>query len=277
MLVANPGNTAFDGALILAPEKIGARNADFVQPIFLAPHSSRWVQFYVLTGNGTEGRGVAAVAAAIGSAWPLDPVKGGPPACVWLHDTDSPFAVSGSLRSPFPGPTLPDGGVGVSSEGLDAVVLDHAPQWEPVRREAFLDWVKLGGTVHLLPGADGKLPVFGAGLEVLDTPENMISVGLGQVVHHTIAPQEMSERFLADHGFHPRTISNAQNPLIYDFDGPIFRKLGSLTKPNVSWALVNLLVLAYVAVIGPVHNYYRRRLDYRVSILVFLGLCGRVL
>jgi len=267
VLVSNPGNGAFDGALILSPEGIGVRSAEFVQPIFLAPHTSRWVQFYVLTGNGTEGEELR-WGRGDRERWPLDPVKGAPPACVWLRDTDSPFAVAGSLKS-FPDQLFPT--TASAAEGLDAVVLDHVPRWEPARREAFLVWVKLGGIVHLLPGADGKLPVFGAGLEALDTRENIASVGLGRVVHHTIVPQEMSEGFLADHGYHPRTIVNTQNPVLFDFDGPIFRKLGSLTKPKVSWSLVNLLVLAYVAAIGPVHNYYRRRLDYRVSILVFLG------
>jgi hypothetical protein len=54
-------------------------------------------------------------------------------------------------------------------------------------------------------------------------------------------------------------------------DGTFFRDLSSLTRPKVSWSLINLLMIAYVVVIGPVHNRYRRRMDYRVSILVFLG------
>src|SRR5262249_51235737 len=73
------------------------------------------------------------------------------------------------------------------------------------------------------------------------------------------------------HGFPARTLENAKSPIVYDFEGSLFRSLSSLTRPKVNWAIINLLMIAYVAVIGPVHNYFRRRLEYRVSILVFLG------
>jgi hypothetical protein len=108
-------------------------------------------------------------------------------------------------------------------------------------------------------------------LESLNSQDDIISVGSGRVIHHKVAAQDMSELFLSRAGYPPRTVAEAKTPAIYDFEAPIFRNLGSLTKPKVSWPLVNLLVLAYVAAIGPVHNYYRRRLDYRVSILAFLG------
>jgi hypothetical protein len=39
----------------------------------------------------------------------------------------------------------------------------------------------------------------------------------------------------------------------------------------VSWTVIHLLALAYIGVIGPLHFRYRRKLDYRVSILAFLA------
>jgi len=150
-------------------------------------------------------------------------------------------------------------------------VLDHVPNWEAARREAFLDWVKLGGTVHLLPGADGGLPVFGENLRDLDTKEEVTRLGAGRIVHHAIASREMSAKYLAGHGYPARIIEDTRNPSIYDLEGTLFRDLSSLTRPKVSWIFIDLLMIAYVAVIGPVHNYYRRRLEYRVSILAFLG------
>jgi hypothetical protein len=267
VLVANPGGAPFDGTLVLSSEAMDMRRASYAEPVYLAPNTSRWVQFYVLTGNGTNAEELS-WGRSEHDHWQLDPVKGGPPACVWLRDTENPFAVSGALRS-FPDQLFPT--TASAAEGLDAVVLDHAPQWEPARREAFLNWVKLGGTVHVLPAADGKWPVFGAGLEALDSRDEIAPIGSGRVVHHQVAAQEMSESFLSRAGYPPRIVAESRTPIIYDFEAPIFRTLGSLTKPKVSWPLVNLLVLAYVAAIGPVHNYYRRRLDYRVSILAFLG------
>lgn len=269
VLVSNPANLAFDGTLSLeSAEGPGARGASYVQPVFLAPHTSRWVQFYVRAGSGV-GRYELRWGRGTKDAYEFDePPNVGPPACVWLRDLDSPFAAGGSLKS-FPDQLFPT--TAVAAESLDAVVLDHIPNWEPARREAFLEWVKLGGTVHLLPAPKGALPVFGEGWKELDSDQEVTHIGRGLVVHHSVAPQEVSEKYLTERGYPPRTIENPKNPAIYDYENIFFRDLSSMTRPKVSWTLINLLMLAYVAVIGPVHNYYRRRLDYRVSLLIFLG------
>lgn len=270
VLVSNPSNLAFDGALTLLPESTapGGSGASYVQAVFLAPRTSRWVQFYVQTG-GVVGRYSLRWGRGTKDTYDFDEVVNtGAPPCVWLRDLESPFAAGGTLKS-FPDQLFPTSAMG--AEGLDAVVLDHVPNWEPARREAFLDWVRLGGTVHLLPGADGALPVFGEGLKELDTKDEVTRLGAGRVVHHAVSAREVSVRYLADHGFPGRTIETAKSPAIYDMDGTFFRDLSSLTRPKVTWPLINFLMIAYVVVIGPVHNYYRRRMDYRVSILVFLG------
>ena len=270
VLVSNPGNLAFDGMLTLSPEVggPGAHGASYVQPIFLAPHTSRWVQFSVQTGGGGGRYGLSWGRGANDSYDLEERASNGPPACIWLRDLENPFTAGGSLKS-FPDQLFPTSAP--AAEGLDAVVLDHVPNWEPARREAFLDWVKLGGTVHLLPGADGALPVFGDDLRELDTKDDVIRLGAGRVVHHAITAREMSEKYLTEHGYPARIVENTKNPSIYDLEGTLFRDLSSLTRPKVNWWFIDLLMIAYVAVIGPVHNYYRRRLDYRVSILVFLG------
>lgn len=270
VLVSNPSNLAFDGAITLQPESSapGGAGASFVQPVFLAPRTSRWVQFYVQNASGVGhyslrwGRGVKDV-------YDLDDTaNAGAPACVWLHDLESPFAAGGTLKS-FPDQLFPTTAVG--ADGLDAVVLDHAPKWEPSRREAFLDWVKLGGTLHLLPAADGALPIFGDDLKELDTKDEVTRIGAGRVVHHTVNARDVSAQYLADRGYPARTFELTKSPVVYDMDGTFFRDLSSLTRPKVSWPLINFLMIGYVLVIGPVHNYYRRRMDYRVSIAAFLG------
>jgi hypothetical protein len=270
VLVSNPGNLAFDGTLTLSPEVggTGAHGASYVQPIFLAPHTSRWVQFYVQTGGGGGRYGLSWGRGAHDSYDLEEHASNGPPARVWLRDLENPFTAGGSLKS-FPDQLFPTSAP--AAEGLDAVVLDHVPNWESARREAFLDWVKLGGTVHLLPGADGSLPVFGEDLRELDTKDAVARIGAGRIVHHAVAPREMSAKYLAEHGYPARIVENTKNPSIYDLEGTLFRDLSSLTRPKVNWVFIDLLMVAYVAVIGPIHNYYRRRLDYRISILVFLG------
>jgi len=270
VLVSNPGNSTFDGALSLESSDgpTGGRGASYMRPVYLAPRTSRWVQFFVRTG-GQAGRYQLRWGRSVKELYDLDePPKIGAPACVWLRDLESPFTAGASLKS-FPDQLFPTSAV--EAESLDAVVLDHLPNWETARREAFLEWVKLGGTVHLLPNVKGELPVFGENLKELDTDKMMVHVGAGLVVHHTITPREMSVEYLAQHGYPERTVENTKAPLVYDFESVFFRDLSSMTRPKVSWTLINLLMLAYVAVIGPVHNYYRRRLDYRVSILAFVG------
>ncbi|MEP6667646.1 MAG: hypothetical protein ABJF10_00750 [Chthoniobacter sp.] len=274
VLVSNPGNLAFDGALSLVLNGSGPggnaslRGASYVQPIFLAPHTSRWVQFSV---PGTHSAGPSELRWGRGAKEFSDvdgPLSTGPPSCVWLRDLDSPFTAGGSLKS-FPDQLFPTSAV--AAESLDAVVLDHVPHWEPARRDAFLDWVRLGGTLHLVPDTNGALPAFGGDLKELDAQDEVTRVGAGRVVHHAIALREMSEQYLTAHGYPARTLENVKGPILYDMESTFFRDLSSLTRPKVSWTLINLVMIAYVAVVGPMHNYFRRRIDYRVSILIFLG------
>ena len=81
----------------------------------------------------------------------------------------------------------------------------------------------------------------------------------------------MTERYLQEHGYPSRTIENVSSPAVYQFENIIFRSLSALTKPKVCWGLLTLFVVAYLLAIGPGHFLLRRRLDYRVSILAFLG------
>jgi len=273
VLVSNPEDAPFDGALSLsATEGVSVeRGAEYVQPVSLAPHASRWVQFYVQAWRG-RGSHVLRWGRGAKESYELDgSVQQSAPARVWLRAAENPSAVAGSLKS-FPEALFPV--TASAAEGLDAVVLDHVPHWEPARREAFLDWLRLGGTVHLLPGADGKLPVFGEDLAALDTTADDSRVGLGRVVHHQIAPGEMNESYLAAHGFPARTVNETEHVVVYDLDAALFRALSGLTRPKVNWTFINLLVLAYVAVIGPVHSHYRQRVGYRLSIAIFLGCVG---
>ena len=104
VLVANPGDAAFAGTLTLSN---GGGGADLVQPLALPPHSSHWVQFYVLTENQASspvlrwGRGEKERRELDG------PAATGPPACVWLREKERSLTVSDTLeilsrRASFP-------------------------------------------------------------------------------------------------------------------------------------------------------------------------------
>lgn len=270
VLVENPTSTAFDGSLVLV-QSDGAgnsRGAEYVQPLFLAPRTTRWVQFQVFIGNYP---GSYALIWGPGPKARFDLPSSpnlGPPACVWLRDADNVFSAVGAMKS-FPDVLFPT--TLAATDTLDAVVLDHVPNWEPARREAFRLWIERGGTVHLLAGANGAFPQFPDDLAALNTPQDQTRIGAGRAVRHTVAPREMREQYLTERGFPPRTLKQNQGPVVYDLESTLFRRLSSLTRPNVSWGSIHLLALAYIAVIGPLHFRYRRRIDYRVSIVAFLG------
>jgi len=269
VLVENPDGRTFDGNLTLFPSD-GAgnrRGAEYVQPLFLAPRTTRWVQFQVFIGNYL---GNFSLAWGDGPRARLElpnSPKHGPPACVWLRDTGDTFARGGLLKT-FPEALFPT--TLAATDALDAVVLDHAPNWEPARRAAFRLWLARGGTVHLLRDRDGRFPQVTDELTALNNPEADARIDRGRVVRHEVGPREMSAQYLAARGFPARTLVTTQNPLIHDFDAVIFRRLASLTRPVVNWPAIHLLGLAYIAVIGPLHFRFRRRFDYRVSIAAFL-------
>ncbi len=268
VLVSNPGGTAFDGELVLTGAG-GQRGPQYVQPVYLAPHTARWVQFHVLTSNSA---GDYALRWGRGAKEFYDLERNheaGPPACVWLRDADDPFAAPGAMKS-FPDTLFPT--TVVATDGLAAVVLDHAPRWEAARREAFLDWVKRGGTVHLAPMANGQYPVFSENLEPLHAGGEVTRIGLGRVVRHPISGRELTDKYLAEHGYPARTLATAQSPIVYDLDALLLRRLSALTRPAVSWSLIHLLTLAYIAAIGPLHYHFRHKLDYRISIAALLGV-----
>ncbi len=271
VLVANPRSGAFEGTLTLAPTLgFGApRGAAYVQPVFLGPQSERWVQFEVLIGAGFEeftlvwGRG-AKERENFDRQLPT-----GPPACVWLVDANDTFARPGAFKA-FPDQLFPT--TVAATDALDAVILDYAPRWEPARREAFLDWVRRGGIVHLVQGANGELPVFPDTLAVLNGDGEMTRVGAGQVVRHRVARPELRLETLAARGFPPRELLTPQNPVVHNLEQVLYERLASLTRPKVSWWLLNSLTFLYILLIGPVAWRAAKRVDYRWVIGGFLGV-----
>lgn len=273
LLVANPGRAPFDGELVF--RQLGGlgghSGAPFVQPAYLAPQSERWVQFHVFSDQSNFGYALS---------WgrgpkervEIDAPPTGAPARVLLSDPENPFAVGGSFKL-FPDALFPT--TVAATDGLDAVVLDYTPRWEPARREAFLDWVKRGGLVLLLPGKNGEFPVFAEPLDALNLPGDSARVGAGTVLRTTATRREAGEQLFAERGFPAPELKQGQNPVIYAaLEQTLFERLARLTRPNIRWWLINTLTVAYLLLIGPVHYRWGRRLDYRLSILAFLGTVG---
>ena len=178
-----------------------------------------------------------------------------------LLDPQDPFAKPGGLRA-FPDDLFPT--TVAATDALDAVALDHLPRWEPVRREAFLDWVRRGGTVHLLHGADGQFPQIPEPFALLATSPH--------VVRHEITRADCTEQYLTDHG-HPAPELRTNVPVhIYNLDQQLLQMLAALTKPKIVWWLIYVLTAAYLIVIGPVHYRFSKKIPWLRSIALFLAL-----
>jgi hypothetical protein len=263
--VGNRGAQPFDGDLVLRDLASGA---PLKLAVFLAPGTSRWVQFHPYVGGYVTG-------------WKLTWNDGrereedmgqpstGAPATVLLADPDAPGMRAVRMRlfaeNLFPATVS-------ATDGLTAVVLDHQPRWDAPRREAFLDWVRRGGTVHLLPGADGAAVQFTDDFSPLNITGNADRqrIGAGLVVRHTITRAEMTEQWLKEHGFAPPELREDGQQNMSDRDGFILHRLAAITRPNIKWGLIYLLTVAYVILIGPVFYVLRKR-NYRVLLGGFIA------
>jgi hypothetical protein len=160
-----------------------------------------------------------------------------------------------------------------ATTGLHAVVLDHQPRWDAVRREAFLDWFRKGGIVHVLPGPDGALPQFSDELAILNAAGPATGTGTGLVAHHAIPTGEITEALLAKAGHSAPVFPEYSGSRGEENDHSLFRRLGAVTKPNIAWGTIYLLTAAYVLLVGPVFFLMRKR-DYRKLLAGFLLTVG---
>ncbi len=262
LYISNPDARAFDGQCVLENrhglEK--ATGAPTVQPVYLAAGTQRWVQFHVFISQpGSDwhlrwGKGAR-------DSEKIDGAQAGAPARILLLDPQDPFAKPGGLRA-FPDDLFPT--TVAATDALDSVALDHIPRWEPVRRDAFLDWLRRGGTVHLLHGADGQFPQIPEPFALLATSP--------RVIRHEINRVGITEQYLTDHG-HPAPELRTNAPVhIYNLEQQLLQMLASLTKPKIAWWLIYLLTAAYVLVVGPIHYRFSKKIPWLRSIALFLAL-----
>lgn len=258
--IRNGGPKVFDGEIFLNGD-----SAPSVQQVFLAPGSSRVVQFFPYIQDAYR---------KFSLAWKddrenevgLDDVRVGAPAVTILADPNGPSLRSAKMRV-FPENLFPP--TVAATHALAAVVLDHAPRWDPPRREAFVDWVSSGGIVHLVRGINDELPQFTEELAVLNSTAERTAVGAGVVLRHVATLADVSEDWLKTKGFPAPGIHKDGKGQTYDFDASLFARLSAVTRPNIAWGLIYGLTAIYIALIGPVFYILRKR-DYRLLLLGFL-------
>lgn len=269
--LSEPGPKAFDGEITLLETRgMGsAVGAPLTQQVYVTPGTERWVQFVPFVDGeygwilrwGKGGK----------QEIPINPPKLGAPATVQLLDPDAVPQIETRLNG-FSAELFPTNVA--ATDGLDQIAIDYTPKWDAPRREAFMDWVRRGGVVHLLRGPGG-IPVFEGDLAVLNTTLTRERVGAGTVVRHDILRSECSSDYLKNAGFSPREqkkeSDSQMSHVFWNFDQSVLKGLAALTKPEVAWWLLYLLTIAYLVIIGPVHYRWSRTVDYRIAIGGFLG------
>jgi hypothetical protein len=289
VLVANPSSEPFDGPLQLQ-KSITRRPVDapLVETVYLAPHSSRWVQFHPYVKLDWEEWTVSWGPAAAGSVSLATPRRG-KPACVLLDEGDSLATGGAALRS-FPENLLPAHLTAL--DGLASVFLDHSPRWEEGRQQAFLDWVEHGGHVHLLKDPRGQFPRFTGNLRKLNTTAPRSRLGAGLIQRHDRERREVdlpyveqvlvpgrdpAEAAAAISAAPEMPPANSDESLLdwaWDGDDILFPALKKLSRPDHNWILIHLLSLAYLALLFP--GCYligqQRHNDYRAVFGTLLGI-----
>jgi hypothetical protein len=268
--VRNTGSGAFEGELVLDDGGPfgGSTSAPYKQQVFIAPGAARFVQFYPYL-TSSFGDWTLRWETAGGGREKFENLKRDAPAVVILIDPAGIGARSLKMQafneSHFPSTVA-------ATNGLHAVVLDHQPRWDAARREAFLDWFRKGGIVHVLPGPDGTVPQFSDEFAVLNTT-GPATVGTGLVVKHAIPTGEITEAILAKAGYPSPVLPDYSGNQREHSDHGLFRKLGTVTKANIAWGTIYGLTAIYVLLIGPVFFFLRKR-DYRKLLVGFLLTVG---
>ena len=270
VLVANSDPAPFDGAVNFSKSRGLAERVGAVYeiPCYLSPLTTRWLQFYVYIDNQYVqwrvewGRGPD-------DHYDIPAPKWGPAAQVLLSDSEKTLGTISAFKQ-FPEDLFPP--TAAATSGLDSLLLDHAPHWEPAKRRAFLDWLRAGGKVHLLIGADGRYPEFSDELSVLNSSLERVRSGAGVIVRHAATARDIQIRDVQEGGFPLRQFKPGEQDMPAQTADSFFRTLTQLSQRRYSWEFIYILAIAYAALVGPANLRLGRKLaDYRLRILLLLA------
>ena len=266
LIVDNPTPQPFDGEIRLhRTDGSGKRVGGFlVESIYLNPGSRRIVQFepYIISENDGW------VVSWEGGNWRAPNVQRGTPGRVLLINEDGLFERGGAVRR-FRERFFPSSVT--ACDGLGEVILDHVPDWDAPRRQAFLDWLRQGGRLHLLRSPARAFPQFDGELSALNEPSLIYNIGGGIVRRHEITRRELTETYLKNEIIGSATTPmgaeadlleqlNQRNEYSYDTSLPmgdwtlqeaVLNDLKRLITPEHDWGMIHLLSLAYIAVLFP--------------------------
>lgn len=286
LLLDNLSADVFEGkvSIRLAGGYSREGNATLEQPLYLGGQSRRWVQFYpyvpeiaeswtveLHTDSGkSELQSLDPPRLAMDPAWgriqqsssqtssTISPEESLP--AVFLDPPRKQDRQPTTVRH-MPAEIFPP--YSTATGGLHAVFLDHVPDWEEPRQQAFLAWLSRGGRLHLLLDDNRRELVFQGPLAVLNEPLPEFPVGSGIVRREDIQRQELAEervRAVVRDPLKPNPdedlLSTADaagvvsgTNLLNDDD--LFAKLRDVVEPKHAWSLIALLSFAYILALYP--------------------------
>ena len=300
-LLNNPTPQPFDGDVLLRKSLGGAGTVDatIVEHVTLAPNSSKWVQFYpYITSDGGYSSENWAISWR-GGRYELPVPRIAKYQRIILDDPNGVSSKGGAVKFHLPDNLFPP--FVTATDALQLVVLDHVPRWEESRRNSFLDWIYLGGTVVILQEPSGKFPDFAGPLTVLKTPLEDQMYGSGRVLRIPLTRPQFSEdefrqicaglpkNYQAPNGEKTDDIVDKvdetqqiqQNPNYGYGEGTdpfksnsFLSQLKNMTKPNHNWVLLHLMFRVYIGLVFPgCFLLGKKWSDFRV---VYAGLLGTV-
>jgi len=275
-LVDNSSATPFEGTIQLKKFVAGKQvDALIAEPVYLAPFSRRWVQFYPYIKTDWDTWEISWGKAAKERYTPANP-RTGNRAAVLLEDPDAISQGAGAIKrlraDLFPPHST-------ATDCLAALVIDHVPRWDTARQRSFLEWLKRGGRVYLFRTPEGKPLEFTGDLAELNKAADQPRVGAGFVYLVDRTRRQLDKSYVEqviEAGKRPgagtvTTITNVEPPVSADpqatmatpspgyqfshykweVEGTLLTKLKKMSNPNHSWALIFLLGLMYMALLCP--------------------------
>jgi len=266
--VRNPTADPWEDELVLTRRAGVTRvGLPLVQPVFLAPGQVRIVQFAPYVADDLESWSLEWRS---GQVQPVDvpAVRTGQDGFVLLEEEPS-------LRKPiknmprFPARWWP--ATVAATDAVRDVVLDHVPDWDEQRREAFLDWVRSGGRLHVLRGVNSRALEFGDGLDWLDAAPTEVfatyerlDVGAGDVYRYPLTRQMIDKggfrrRGLELDALELRNRDNLDASLArWRPDRQVIDTLRLLVRADHSWGLIFFCSIGFFVVVGPLHWWLAR-------------------
>ena len=302
VLVNNPTPQPFNGEVQLRKSLGGAGTVDaaIVEPVTLAPNSSKWVQFYpYITIEGSYSAETWQVVWH-GGSFPLQAPRLAKYQRIILDDPNSVSAKGGPIKFHLPDNLFPP--FVTATDALQLVALDHIPRWEEARRQSFLDWVYLGGTVVVLHDISGKFPDFTGPMSVLKSPLDDQLYGAGRIVRVPMTRSQLGDGELlqicallpknhqspnttektddiVDQVDESQSIQRNQNSGYGEGADPFksnsfLKQLRDMTKPEHNWVLLHFMFWVYIGLVFPgCYLLGKKWSDFRI---VYAGLLGTV-